>query len=359
MSRDIIPVPVATIDSGKYRTRHMPLAVEELTESIREQGLLEPIGVAQSGERYDLVYGERRLAACRQLGYTVLPAVVFGDSRHALVAAFSENIQRQNLNPVEEAVMLRRLLDTGLTQAALAKVLGKTQSYIAQKLRLEKLPRTVTSLMEGDKPIVTEGHARQLLRLCNLMDPDPKAPEYEHQFPALAFPRDGTSVAAYCQDKLAWRVLFRERDCTVRDLEELINQFEFSRCVTCLFSYIGECPHCLSGGRGIDTNAAWAQIAAEEEGRVLPAEFTTAASQLVAFGDFAVAVEEIKRLRTESLPNGPWTDDTLECLVSAEENLGEELREMIPSYLPNPLTRRAVIQYLKSPVVQRWLVRRA
>ncbi len=144
MSRDIKELQIAEIEVGKYRSRQGPLVVEELSESIGEQGLLEPIGVLKSSAGYDLVYGERRLAACQKLGMVTIPAVIFTDSRKALLAAFTENLQRQNLSPVEEAGMLKRLLATGMKQAELAKVLGKTQSYIAQKLRLEKLPRGVT-----------------------------------------------------------------------------------------------------------------------------------------------------------------------------------------------------------------------
>ena len=116
MPRDIKELQIAEIEVGKYRSRQGPLVVEELCESIREEGLLEP-RCTKSSAGYDLVYRERRLAACQTLGMVTVAAVIFTDSRKALLAAFTENLQRQNLGPVEEAAILKRLLATGMKQA--------------------------------------------------------------------------------------------------------------------------------------------------------------------------------------------------------------------------------------------------
>ncbi len=266
MSRDIKELQIAEIRVGKYRSRQGPLVVEELSESIREQGLLEPIGVLRSKAGYDLVYGERRLAACQRLGMVTIPAVIFTDSRKALLAAFTENIQRQDLSPVEEAGMLKKLLATGMKQTELAKALGKTQSYIAQKLRLEKLPLGVTVLMDkrthGKPGPVTEGHARQLLRLVHLMNPDINAPEYAENFRMRSEVQanrnadaDGRRTSGaldavtYYQDKMAWRTIV-EKNISVRELEEHINQYARTKCTWCLFSNLGRCKNCITVGQG-------------------------------------------------------------------------------------------------------------
>lgn len=266
MSRDIKELQIAEIKVGKYRSRQGPLVVEGLSESIREQGLLEPIGVLKSKAGYDLVYGERRVAACQKLEMVTIPAVIFTDSRKALLAAFTENLQRQNLSPVEEAGMLKRLLATGMKQAELAKVLGKTQSYIAQKLRLEKLPRGVTVLMDkepnGKPGPVTEGHARQLLRLIHLMNPDINAPGYAENFrlrsevganrnsDADGFPtNEALDAVTYYQDKLAWWSIVGKK-ISVRELEERINQYARTKCTWCLFAEPGHCENCLMVGQG-------------------------------------------------------------------------------------------------------------
>jgi len=171
MSRDIVVknkiehIELAKIDAGEYRLRlgrNLP-EVNELAASISEQGLLEPIGVIRAGERFTLNYGERRLAACQSLGWGTIPATVFADAKGALLAALTENAQRRGLNPLEEAKALRRAVDTGLTETAVAQAIGKTQSYVAQKLRFEQLPMGVLAPLSMDW--ISEGHARQLLRL--------------------------------------------------------------------------------------------------------------------------------------------------------------------------------------------------
>ncbi|HHX87114.1 MAG TPA: nucleoid occlusion protein [Firmicutes bacterium] len=139
--------------------------IKELAQSIKTYGLLQPIIVRKSRKSYQLVAGERRLMACRGLGWKTIPAVVkdIGDSAMAAIALI-ENLQRENLNLVEEAKGYARLMqEFGYTQEALAQRLGKSQSTIANKIRLLKLPEQIKSgLAEG---ILTERHARALLKL--------------------------------------------------------------------------------------------------------------------------------------------------------------------------------------------------
>lgn len=232
MSRDI---PVALIDAGQYRVRiHIPPNVDDLADSIRQFGLLEPIGVVADGPRYQLIYGERRLIAIKKLGWTAVPAKVLANPKNAIIITLTENIQREQLNLLEEARAYRRMLETGMTQAKLGKLIGKTQSYIAQKLRLEKLPYSVFVLV--DLGYYTEGHLRQLLRLekivkdCGRSEPNPDiACIYEAMFEqtrlAIAEGRPNSGVinmTTHYQDKMAWH----HAEVTVRELKELIDMRE-------------------------------------------------------------------------------------------------------------------------------------
>ena len=138
-------------------------SVEELAASIRQNGVLQPILVRPSGKRYQLVAGERRLAAAQRAGLMRIPAIV----RHVpdeklLELALVENIQREQLNPIEEAQAFHKLLDTlHATQEDLAARLGKERSTVANSLRLLKLPPPVRVLVAEGR--LSAGHARALL----------------------------------------------------------------------------------------------------------------------------------------------------------------------------------------------------
>lgn len=139
--------------------------LDELAQSIAQHGVLQPIVVRKTDVGYELIVGERRLRACRRLGLTTIPAIVrdYGDKQAAELALI-ENLQRKDLRLFEEAEGYRRLLDEfGLTQDELATRLGKTQSTIANKLRLLKLPPSVREIISQE--MLSERHARALLRL--------------------------------------------------------------------------------------------------------------------------------------------------------------------------------------------------
>ena len=139
--------------------------LEELAASIREHGVLHPVVVRAKGDVYELVAGERRLRACRMLGWERIPAIVreISDSEAAAVALI-ENLQREELGFFEEAEGYKRLLDEfGLTQEELAKRLGKSQSAVANKLRLLRFEAPVRDRISRE--MLTERHARALLRL--------------------------------------------------------------------------------------------------------------------------------------------------------------------------------------------------
>lgn len=163
MSRDILLTQI-TPDPVNARKHFDPVALAELADSIKATGLAVPILLRPSGDKLIIVHGERRFRAISLLGWTSIQAEVRElTADEASWLALVENIQRSDLSPVEEAQAYKAKLDQGLTQTALAKKIGKTQSYIAQKLRLLTLPAPVQYYLS--RGAISEGHARQLLRL--------------------------------------------------------------------------------------------------------------------------------------------------------------------------------------------------
>ena len=149
------------------RTHFKAEALQELADSIKAHGLAQPILVSPSASpgEYELIAGERRLRAAKMAGLTEIPAVVRQvTDRQRQELALIENLQREDLNPVEEAQAVKKLMQAfSLTQEEAARVLGKSRPAVANKLRLLELPEDVRrALAEGD---ITEGHARALLGL--------------------------------------------------------------------------------------------------------------------------------------------------------------------------------------------------
>ncbi|MFC1623265.1 ParB/RepB/Spo0J family partition protein [Patescibacteria group bacterium] len=137
--------------------------LKELSDSIRHQGVIQPLIVTRKGDDFELVAGERRLQASKEAGLQKVPVVVRDiDSKEKLEWAIAENVQRHNLNPIEEAKAYRRLMDDfDLTQEEVAKKMGKSRSVVANKIRLLDLSVDVQkSLIEGK---ITEGHAKAIL----------------------------------------------------------------------------------------------------------------------------------------------------------------------------------------------------
>lgn len=140
-----------------------PLA--ELEASIREHGVLQPVLLRPSGDAYELVAGERRWRAAVAAGFKSIPAVIRPmDDRNALEVALVENLQREDLNPMERARAYRRLIEEfGLTQERVARRVGRSQPTIANAVRLLSLPAEVQASLESGR--ITEGHARALLAI--------------------------------------------------------------------------------------------------------------------------------------------------------------------------------------------------
>lgn len=141
-------------------------ALEELASSIAENGLLQPILVREYGDgRYQIIAGERRFRASKIAGLTEIPAIVMdSDDRKVAELSLIENIQRENLNPMEEALAYKALADEyGLTQEELSEKVGKSRSAVANAMRLTALPEKVAVLVAEGK--LSAGHARTILGL--------------------------------------------------------------------------------------------------------------------------------------------------------------------------------------------------
>ena len=152
-------------------------ALEQLADSIREAGVLSPILVVENGMRYRIVAGERRYRAARLAGLNTVPCIVRSmTNEQQMEAALIENLQRRDLNPIEEAAAIRSLMqECGYTQEEAARKLGKSRPAIANALRLLNLPKAVTDLVvTGD---LSAGHARVLAGL----DSEARQLELAHQ----------------------------------------------------------------------------------------------------------------------------------------------------------------------------------
>ena len=161
-------LPVEFLQRGKYQPRRDfdQEALQELADSIKAQGMMQPIIVRQIGnQRYEIVAGERRWRACQLAGLADIPALIRDISDEAAIAmALIENIQRENLNPIEEAMALRRLQsEFSLSQQEVATAVGKSRSAIANLLRLLSLESDVLDHLQSGR--LDTGHAKVLLAL--------------------------------------------------------------------------------------------------------------------------------------------------------------------------------------------------
>lgn len=176
----VLQIPIVQIRPSKYQPRvdFNEERLSELMNSIKEKGVVQPVLVRKTHDGYELIAGERRLRAVRKLGFADIPAIVkdVGDI-DMLEMALIENIQREELNPIEEAHAFQRFItDFDFTQEKIAKVLGKDRSTIANTLRLLGLPRRIQEYIS--KGSITAGHAKALLslpvesaqlKLCNII----------------------------------------------------------------------------------------------------------------------------------------------------------------------------------------------
>ena len=158
-----LPLDAIEPNPQQPRKSFAPDQSAELAESIREHGILQPLLVRQlSGGRYQLVAGERRWRAAELAGLERVPVVVVDvPDRDMLTLALVENLQREDLNPIDQAVAFQYLIDAGLTQAQVAERIGKSRSSVANSVRLLQLPEDLRAEVTAGR--LGEGHARALL----------------------------------------------------------------------------------------------------------------------------------------------------------------------------------------------------
>ncbi len=159
----LVPIAAIAPNPGQPRRVFVEDSLASLAESIRQHGLLQPLVVRRAGGRYELIAGERRLRAAQRAGLETVPVVVReADREEQFVLALIENLQREDLTPLEEAQAYRHLVDDyGLTQEQIAERVGKSRSAVANTLRLLTLPDSVKTQLERGE--ISAGHARALL----------------------------------------------------------------------------------------------------------------------------------------------------------------------------------------------------
>lgn len=171
-NKKVVELPLEDVLPNRFqpRIKFNEESIIELSESIKEHGVIQPIVVRPVGDKYEIIAGERRYKASTMAGLSTIPALItnFNDKESAEVALI-ENVQRKDLTPIEEAISYKKILDMGyLTQEKLADKLGKNQSTVANKLRLLNLDEEVQEALLEDK--ISERHARSLLKLTNPVD---------------------------------------------------------------------------------------------------------------------------------------------------------------------------------------------
>lgn len=191
----LLELPVGRVQPNRYQPRHVfdKAALTELAESMRAQGLLQPITVREARNgTYELIAGERRWRAAQQLEWAKIPAVVRDvDDRTLLTLALVENLQRDALSPIDEARGYQRLIEEfGASQGTVAELVSRHRTTVTNALRLLKLPPSVQELVHAGR--LTTGHARALLSLA-----------------------DGARI-----EQVAKHVV--ERELSVREVEELV-----------------------------------------------------------------------------------------------------------------------------------------
>ncbi|NBV41562.1 ParB/RepB/Spo0J family partition protein [bacterium] len=165
--KSLMSLPISSIKANPFQPRKAfePTAMASLVDSIRQHGLNQPVLVRRVGNHYELIAGERRFRACSQAGLEQIPAIIKNVSdEESLQLALIENIERQDLNPLEVARGYQRLVDEfGYTHQLISEAFGRSRSAVSNTIRLLNLPNSIQRALEdGD---ISEGHARTLLSL--------------------------------------------------------------------------------------------------------------------------------------------------------------------------------------------------
>ena len=210
-------VAVSALTPSRFQPRRIfrPEALQDLVASIKTKGVLQPLLVRPMPlGGYEIIAGERRFRASQQAGLVQVPVIIkdFND-KDALEVALIENLQREDLNPIEEGEAYARLMkEFTYTQETLAEVLGKSRSYIANTLRLLELPQTIQKMLEERQ--ITPGHARALVGV-------PKAEELALQIINQGMTvREAEKAVEVKKHPAKKAVLINEKDQDIRSLEQ-------------------------------------------------------------------------------------------------------------------------------------------
>ena len=167
----ILEVPISQVvaNPDQPRVHFKEQELDELAASIKRNGLLQPILVSKKDDGYEVIAGERRLRACKKAGLKTIPIIIKKTNKNKkLELALIENIQREDLNPMEEALSYKKILDTqGISHAELATIVSKARSTITNSLRLLELPEEAQKLLYENK--ISAGHARAILSVTTQM----------------------------------------------------------------------------------------------------------------------------------------------------------------------------------------------
>ena len=165
----VLEIEIGLIDRNENQPRKNfdEKALNELSQSIKQHGIISPIILQKTGERYQIIAGERRFRAARMAGLKVVPAIIKEYTKEQISeVAIIENLQREDLNPIESAKAIQALINEfNLTQEVVADKIGKSRPAVANTLRLLTLPEQIISFIENGK--LSAGHARTLLSLDN------------------------------------------------------------------------------------------------------------------------------------------------------------------------------------------------
>lgn len=197
--------------------------LEELSRSIKETGILQPVLVTRDGERFRILAGERRVRAARLAGLTRVPVLVKEglEDRDHLLLALIENVQRRDLTPMEEAESYWHLKDKfGMTQDEIAERVGKDRATVANAMRLLKLPAEVRAQVEDG--LLSAGHARTLLALPSAADQETLAREFLRR--ALSVRAAESRVAEFLAGGPKKKAAAPENDADTRDAEQRLQR---------------------------------------------------------------------------------------------------------------------------------------
>jgi ParB family transcriptional regulator, chromosome partitioning protein len=220
----LLMLPLDRIAPNPYQPRKTfnEASIDELARSVREHGIVQPLVVTRDGDRYKLIAGERRFRAAQKAGLQTVPVIVkeMVQEGDALQIALIENIQREDLNPIEEAAAYHQLhQEFGLTQEEISRRVGKERSTVANFLRLLKLPESVKKLLAAGQ--LSMGHARALLALDSAKKQEQLAERVVKRSLSV---RQTEMMAAEGSPKASDKKREKEKDVFTRDAEERLTR---------------------------------------------------------------------------------------------------------------------------------------